>query len=261
MRTESYSPLETYHAAHELHELGYHLVPCAYGGKTPLIKWKDADCSHELIDQWFDLEQGFLNFAIHVGKSGIVGLDADTEAAGAWIGEHCPMSDMFATTPSGGLHVYFKAPENPPKIAVNVLGIGLDVRSRASLLIASPSWCREHERRWRWAGLVLPPAELPELPPGLLPERCEPKRDGSPPPSVHRGVGEIRDVTRWIMAVPSVQGQHGSSGCYKVACRLVDAGFGWEEAMLWLRTWNARVPQPPWSERELEHKLRSAFNR
>ena len=260
MRPESFSILETYKAAHELHELGYHLVPCAYGSKTPLIKWKDADCSHRLIDEWFDRAGGFVNLAIHAGRSGIVGLDADTEEASEWIARRCPPSDMFATTPSGGLHVYFRAPVDPPKIGVNLFGIGLDVRSRSSLLLASPSWSRERGRRWRWQGDVLPPGELPELPIGVFPVEHLPERK-PPPPGMRRGIGNIRDVTRWIMAVPSVQGHGGSNGCFKVACRLVDAGFSWEEAMHWFRAWNASVPEPPWSERELEHKLRSAFNR
>jgi hypothetical protein len=63
------------------------------------------------------------------------------------------------------------------------------------------------------------------------------------------------------MRVPSVQGQNGSNGCFKVACRLIDAGFSWDEAMMWLRVWNDRIPQPPWSEEELVHKLKDAFNR
>src|SRR5262249_26103950 len=146
-------------------------------------------------------------------------------------------------------------------VGVNLFGVGLDVRSRTSLLIASPSWSREHGRRWRWAGLVLPPSGLPELPECIFPEQPWPERKTPPRSPARSSAGRIRDVTRWIMGVPSIQGQHGSNGCFKVACRLVDAGFSWEEAMHWLRAWNRAVPRPPWSERELEHKLRSAFNR
>lgn len=166
---------------------------------------------------------------------------------------------MSTATPSGGIHVYLKSPEVPPKIRLNVFGIGLDVKSRTSLLLASPSYSRERNAHWRWNGPVLPPSDLPVLPAGLFPEQPIPQ--AKIPPRAYRGVGQIRDVTRWIMGVPSVQGEHGSVGCFKVCCRLVDAGFSWEEAMNWLRAWNARVPVPPWSERELEHKLRSAFNR
>lgn len=42
---------ETNTAAHELHELGYHLVPCEFGTKRPLIRWKESECSHAMIDE------------------------------------------------------------------------------------------------------------------------------------------------------------------------------------------------------------------
>jgi hypothetical protein len=64
------------------------------------------------------------------------------------------------------------------------------------------------------------------------------------------------------MAVESVQGRNGSNACFKVACRLVDAGFTWEEAWRWLCLWNASGKAiPPWSEAELRHKLRDVFAR
>lgn len=261
MRKESYSAAETYLAAHALHELGYHLVPCEFGGKRPLIRWKEAGCSHRLIDEWFDRFRLQINIAIHSGRSGVVGLDCDTEEAAEWVATHCPPSEMFATTPRGGLHAYYRAPEDVPPPATDLFGIGLDVRSRASLLLASPSWSREHGRRWRWQGDVVPPGELPIIDPALIRREPQPKPKTTDPPGRGRSAGPIRDVTRWIMGVPSVQGEHGSNGCYKVACRLVDAGMSWAEAMHWLREWNARVPEPPWSEEELEHKLTDAFKR
>ena len=63
------------------------------------------------------------------------------------------------------------------------------------------------------------------------------------------------------MEVESVQGWGGSNQCFKDACRLVDAGMNWEEALSWLRLWNQRKARPPWSEGELHHKLRGAFDR
>ncbi len=261
MRTEDHNADAIRDAAHGLHGRGYHLVPCAYGGKRPLIPWKHAECSHTLIDRWFDRFGGRLNIAIHAGRSGVVGLDCDRAEAASWVARRCPPSPMSAVTPRGGRHVYFRAPAVPPPIRHNLLGLGLDVKSGPSLLLASPSWSRKHDRRWRWTGEVPPPSELPELPAGLIREEPSPEPKTPPRPSEIRSAGPIRDVTRWIMGVPSVQGEHGSNGCFKVACRLVDAGLPREEAMHWLRAWNARVPRPPWSEGELRHKLTDAFNR
>ena len=106
--------------------------------------------------------------------------------------------------------------------------------------------------------------ELPVLPAGLIrrepvptPMRVDESHDTRP-----RASGPIRDVTRWIMEVESVQGAGGSDACFRVACRLVDAGLAWDEAWRWLCRWNwSGKAIPPWSEAELRHKLRDAFAR
>jgi hypothetical protein len=259
MPINSYSSLDAYEAAHEYVELGYHLVPIEVGTKVPLVPWKESECSHRLIDHWFDRFRFAINLAIHARKSGVIVLDADTEPAARWIARECPDTPMFATTPRGGIHAYFRDPGNV-RSTQKLHGIkGLEVKT--NLLLASPSWSREHDRKWLWKGDVVPPSELPEIPASLISNQPRPRPKTPDRLTVGRACGHIRDVTRWIMSVPSVQGSNGSSGCFKVACRLVDAGSSWEEAMNWLRAWNERVPEPPWSEEELQHKLRSAFNR
>jgi hypothetical protein len=249
--------------AHSLVTLGYHLVPCEPGGKRPLVRWSDSLSGLDAIDRWLAAFGGDINIAIHAGRSGVAVLDADTAEAERWVTEHCPETPMRARTPRGGMHFYFGAPARPPPPAVNLFGLGLDVRAGPSLIVSSPSWSWEHGVPWRWIGPVLPPTALPILDSsGLL-------REPLPQPfvsGVRRGrriaTGPIRDVTRWIMAVESVQGRNGSNPCFKVACRLVDAGFAWEEAWRWLCLWNASGKAiPPWSEAELRHKLRDAFAR
>ena len=262
MRKERHNILDTYHEAHDLADMCYSLAPVEFGGKRPLLPWKELETSHRAIDGWFDRFGHPINIAIVAGRSGVVGLDADIEEAAACIAANCPASPMIAATPRGGLHAYFRAPADAPPPVQDHLGIGLDVKSRVSLLLASPSWSREHERRWTWTGAVLPPAELPELPAGLIRKEPPPNPKGSPHRAdAPRGTGPIRDVTRWIMAVESVDGQGGSNQCFKVACRLADAGLGRDEAWHWLCRWNERMAKGPWSEPELRHKLEDAFNR
>ena len=109
MITESPLLPNARHEAHRLADLGYHLVPVACGGKRPLIAWKDAESSHRAIDAWFDRFRSLINIAIDAGKSGVVGLDADTDEAAAWIVAHCPPTPMWAATPRGGRHAYYQA--------------------------------------------------------------------------------------------------------------------------------------------------------
>lgn len=57
---------------------------------------------------------------------------------------------------------------------------------------------------------------------------------------------------------PAVSGQDGSGRCFHVACVLVkDFGLTVPEAFLAIQDWNTTC-QPPWSEKELLHKLTSA---
>jgi hypothetical protein len=57
---------------------------------------------------------------------------------------------------------------------------------------------------------------------------------------------------------PAISGQNGHGRCFHVACQLV-IGFGLneEEAFQAIQDWNARC-EPPWSEKELRHKLKDA---
>jgi hypothetical protein len=56
----------------------------------------------------------------------------------------------------------------------------------------------------------------------------------------------------------AISGQNGHGRCFHVACQLV-IGFGLseEEAFQAIQDWNARC-EPPWSEKELRHKLKDA---
>jgi hypothetical protein len=66
-------------------------------------------------------------------------------------------------------------------------------------------------------------------------------------------------IFRYLAACPpSISGSGGHNATFTVACALIN-GFGLHEseAMEYLRSYNQRC-QPPWSEAELEHKIRSA---
>lgn len=69
-------------------------------------------------------------------------------------------------------------------------------------------------------------------------------------------------ILRYMASVPpAIQGQNGSGQTYYVACQLVN-GFALsrDDALFLLREYNSRC-QPPWSEKELEHKVDDAINK
>lgn len=68
-------------------------------------------------------------------------------------------------------------------------------------------------------------------------------------------------LARYLACVPpAIEGENGSGVTFYLACQLVN-GFALtgDEALVWLRLYNARC-QPPWSEKELEHKVADALN-
>lgn len=59
---------------------------------------------------------------------------------------------------------------------------------------------------------------------------------------------------------PAVAGQGGHSAAFQAACRLVEFGLCWDDAWTLFLEWNQGC-LPPWSERDLHHKLADAFRR
>ena len=72
----------------------------------------------------------------------------------------------------------------------------------------------------------------------------------------------LQRAAAWLSKVPpAVSGQNGHSTTYTAAVGLVH-GFGLSEgdALSLLSDWN-RSCQPPWSDRELIHKIRDAASK
>lgn len=59
---------------------------------------------------------------------------------------------------------------------------------------------------------------------------------------------------------PAIAGHGGHAVTFAAACRLVEFGIGETEALEILSEWNQNC-QPPWTERDLRHKLADAYRR
>lgn len=57
---------------------------------------------------------------------------------------------------------------------------------------------------------------------------------------------------------PAISGAGGHDATFRAACCLVRFGLTDGDAMILLRQWNGTHCQPPWTERELIHKLKDA---
>ncbi len=94
-------------------------------------------------------------------------------------------------------------------------------------------------------------------------ERAEQRARNLPRPAPVAGPMSVEErARRYVERMPpAISGQGGHDATYEVACVLV-RGFALDEATAFdvLRGYNARC-EPPWRERELEHKVRSAASK
>jgi hypothetical protein len=89
-----------------------------------------------------------------------------------------------------------------------------------------------------------------------LAERVHRERHPVVAPSIERARAYLSKME------PAIQGSDGSGACFRATCKLVgDFGLSSETAMqLLVEEYNPRC-QPPWSERELQHKVADAIRK
>lgn len=158
-------------------------------------------------------------------------------------------------TPSGGRHLVFRVPE-PVKQGVNVLGVGLDIRSKGGFIVATGSTIADKV----YSDNGAPVAEAPQW----LIDRCgkpiERTHDGSTeaPDAVDRERARER-VIRYLQndAPESIKGNGGDHTAYRVACRVKDLGVSEADALdLMMEHW---FEGSGWSRERLGEKVAHAY--
>lgn len=144
-------------------ERGWHVFPCAPGGKPPAIPgqdWQDlATTDPGQIRSWWT-ERPY-NIGIDCGRSGLVVVDLDIPGHGrrapgeapdrntgldtllrlcAEQGHPVPGPTFMVATPSGGLHLYFSPAGIPVGNSKERLGPLIDVRGTGGYVIAPGSY-------------------------------------------------------------------------------------------------------------------------
>jgi len=242
----------------QLHALGLRLVPLI--GKRAILKnWPELHLGADEILAWS--EKG-VNWGIITGDPLIV-IDTDSDEAEAYLREKRIDSTVIVRSGGGGFHYYFRTMEDMDIRSKScVHGVrGLDLRAWRSYIVAAGSVHPDTGDHYAY----LPGKELHDIAalPVFQPHWVADTRMPAPTlPSYQRQLrtpGRIYDIFAYLLRVESVQGQSGSNGCYRACCLLRDDGYSPLEAWPILLWWNARKPVPPWSKRELIHKLESVY--
>lgn len=253
----------------KLAELGFWVFPIVNGKKKPMHKgWQElATRKEKAIRYWFG--GGDCNIGIYTGKFGdgeaLLVVDVDNKGEKRGDSELLRLElegfDLPETythrTPSGGRHLVYRV-ERPVKQGANVLGHGLDIRSRGGYIVGAGSRTDQGEYT----------AEIREVlsAPVWLVERCGRGRDRDErrEPALQSDISVERAVERakhYLLneAPLAIEGQGGDETTYKVAARVKDLGVNLGDCivLLW-NHWNQRC-SPPWSEEDLLQKVKNAY--
>lgn len=163
---------------------GFALIPLAAGAKTPILRRWELEASRDLrqVRRWLQRDP-LPNLGVAAGPSGLLVVDLDVgrgePAPEPWRGARSGQ-DVFArlaatyghderpatytvSTPSGGLHLYFRPPDTARLgNTVRKLGWCIDTRGRGGYIVAAAA------RTARGAYTVVDPSPVAPLPRWLL---------------------------------------------------------------------------------------------
>lgn len=123
----------------EYRELGISVIRVPFMQKAagPWMEFQNRIATIEEIEEWCRVR---CNVALVMGQvSGLVGVDADSDAALAWIKKNLPESPVGTRTPKGE-HSFYSLPDGMTVgNRARLKGMKLDVRGEGGYLLASPS--------------------------------------------------------------------------------------------------------------------------
>jgi len=227
-------------------------------GKRPGIEWKsyqEKRTSRDDINAWFGgPNPPFSNIGIVTGMvSSLVVVDCDSEkATDHWTGNF-PESPIVVETGRGGSHHYYRMPLGKPlRSRIKLFSQAIDLRGEGGYVVAPPS-IHPNGRQYRWhAEGELLSGELPVFDRDWLTDTSQSKASPGAKLPIH-------DAAAYIGKIHAVSGSGGHNATYRAACVLRDAGLAAEDALAALIAWNESNAKPPWSVKELLHKVKDAY--
>jgi len=241
---------------------GMSVIPVAFN-KKPLVKWEPYQhkrASEDEIRGWFKKFPN-MNIGIVTGAiSDLLVVDTDTVPAITRIDDAIPENLLVPCqrTPSGGKHFLFKHKEG----LVNRARVseGIDIRTEGGYIVVSPS-VNGNGRCWSWLeGLSIEDIEPPEVPIDILyiinslyfylyTEVSDLNHDKS------AEVSEVSRSQRFLFS----EGNR-DEGLFHIANAMIKGGLEQDLALRSLRVL-AQSCDPPFPEKEVEEKVKSAIQR
>jgi len=255
--------MKPFSQADRLTKRGLPVFRVAPGAKKPaFIGWQqEATANATTVSTW---RQSLVHWNIGVptgSPSGLIVIDIDVKnrapGLATWSGliaTYGPIPKTWEVeTPSGGKHVYFRAPAAVPirNSSGTRLGPGIDVRGNGGFVVAPPSQALAGNYRW-----ISPPWSCPvaSMPPWLVRLLTQPRQPSSTapsqaPPRASTAVPRLRAEARWKLK-PIPQGSRNDS-LHRRGSALRRYGCGQVLIEQVLRDVNAKACAPPLLDREV----------
>jgi putative DNA primase/helicase len=166
--------------ARTYHQRGWSPIPIKDHSKHPnlveLEPYLYRAATTEELNSWAWSGVGIVTGPV----SGVLVLDVDGPEGKAELQKHGHPATPMASTPGGGLHLYFKHPEQHVRTGIRVAP-GLDVKASGGYVVAPPS-VGPNGRAYEW---IIPPEEADLAdPPEWLMSLLERERPKGPAPKV-----------------------------------------------------------------------------
>jgi len=252
---------------------GFEVFPLQVNGKKPHISNFTEKAAHTVEDakkMWVDpvmeIPQPYnIGIATTNYKEGsLLVVDVDMKDGRNGVnslnelelnGKAFPLT-MTQKTPTGGMHLVYKTRESV-KQGANVLGVGLDIRSRGGYIVGAGS---EIDGKAYTFSNDYEIAEAPEWMIEKCNEKTVAKRTRNNKNLKINSMASIARVTEYLRkAKVAIAGEAGDEHTFKVASRCKDLGVDEEKAFeLMSDLWNVKC-RPPWPSDELKIKIDNAF--
>lgn len=278
MTIDARAPLATLDAAALCAERGLHVIPvwratagvcpcprgpqCISPGKHPAIdSWQTAASTDlTILRDWFSSERH--NLGVVCGPSGVCVVDIDPRNGGqetfdALVAELGALpTTVTADSGGGGTHYVFRRPTGELE---SKLGKGVDLLRDARQFLVEPS-VHPSGALYRWrAGHGPDETAIAALPEAWLKRVRRQGRKPTTMPTIVTTDARMERARKYLAKLPAaVSGDGGHTQMFNAVCV---AMFGFDldadTTRHVIEEYNQRC-DPPWSEREVLHKIRSA---